>query len=309
MTKTWLAAAWFITILLLLPFTKAATIGAVGINDTLFEDLSVQETVSLQLLDNTQASFTFILPEGAVAVAADGHATTTANGTVTVPLSCTTCQVSIAYALRDAAQPVQGGSFTFSRTLNLPSAPRSLRYTVALPNGYGVGASDRTDPPVVPSPTTMTTDGQRIIITWAAQSPQLPIRYYVLYHGLESFGTWQEVRQELSEWPVWLFMGAALLLGAVAGVALDHRRRAMLRRSRPELPAVPSSLLSPDEKAILAALRGNKGPMSQKEVGRTLGWSKSKVSAIMSNLEYKRIVQREKIGRNYKVALLKDVEE
>lgn len=307
MTGRWLFAAWFITILAFLPLSHAASIGDVAINDTLFEDLSIQESVTLQLLNNTQSSFSFILPEGAAAVSVNGAAAAAENNTVIVPLACRECRVSIAYVLRDAVQPVSGGSFTFSRTLNLPETPRRLHYAVALPHGYGVGAAAQTDPSVVPSPTLMTTDGQRIIVTWLQQSPQLPMRYYVLYHGLETFGTWQEIRQELGEWPVWLLMGFALLAGTAAGINVERQRRA--RRKGAELPRVPASLLSPDEKTILKALQESKGPMSQKEIGRKLSWSKSKVSAIMSNLEYKKIVKREKVGRNYKVELIKEVEE
>jgi uncharacterized membrane protein len=307
MTKRWVFAVWFITILALLPLSHAVSIGDVAINDTLFEDLSIQESVTLQLLNNTQSSFSFILPEGAAAVSVNGATATPQNNTVIVPLACRECRVSIAYALRDAVQPVRGGSFTFSRTLNLPEKPRSLRYSVTLPNSYGIGAADQTDPPVVPSPTLMTTDGQRIIVTWLQQSPQLPMRYYILYHGLETFGTWQEIRQEFGEWPVLVLMGFALLTGVAAGIIVERRRRA--RRKGAELPLVPASLLSPDEKTILKALRESKGATSQKELGKRLSWSKSKVSALMSNLEYKKIVKREKVGRNYKVELVKDVEE
>ena len=49
--------------------------------------------------------------------------------------------------------------------------------------------------------------------------------------------------------------------------------------------------------------------MNQKELVKALDWSKSKVSAIVTNLEYKKIVQREKFGRNYKVELVKEIGE
>jgi uncharacterized membrane protein len=49
--------------------------------------------------------------------------------------------------------------------------------------------------------------------------------------------------------------------------------------------------------------------MNQKDIGKKLEWSKSKVSAIMTNLEYKKIVEREKIGRNYKVELKKELDD
>jgi uncharacterized membrane protein len=70
---------------------------------------------------------------------------------------------------------------------------------------------------------------------------------------------------------------------------------------------VPASLLTPDEKTIMNLIKENKNQIRQREVVKILDWSKSKVSAVVSNLEYKKIVRREKFGRNYQIELVKDI--
>jgi uncharacterized membrane protein len=91
------------------------------------------------------------------------------------------------------------------------------------------------------------------------------------------------------------------IIGIIIGFVLNkqlHKRTAV--------PIISSSLLSPDEKKVIAHLRG-KGFVNQKEIGKEMNWSKSKVSAIISNLSYKKMIEKEKIGRNYKVKLIKDI--
>ena len=75
---------------------------------------------------------------------------------------------------------------------------------------------------------------------------------------------------------------------------------------------IPSSLLSPDEKIVIELLKqkdAKNNPVNQKEIGKELNWSKSKVSAILTNLDYKKLIEKEKFGRNYKVKLIKEVSE
>jgi len=91
-----------------------------------------------------------------------------------------------------------------------------------------------------------------------------------------------------------------LVLGFAAG-------RFSRRDTRPILPVIPSTLFSPDEKKIIDLLRTDNEKMNQKEIARRLEWSKSKVSAVITNLEYKKVVRREKLGRSFKVELLSDM--
>ena len=293
----------FITVLLL-PSTIALTIDDVKIDDTLDRDSSLHESIQLTIAGNTRSSFTFLLPQGAQAVRVDGASIAVENGSVVVPLSCTTCTLRVEYMLDGAA--VQNGEYVlFSRTLNLPVRPKRMAYEVFLPKGFGVGSKDASEPAVVPQETAMRTDGDRIILSWTESDPELPKRYYVSYHDLETVGfTWREFITELQEGPVLVMLFLVLIIGSGIGLLF---RKLLPRRKIAHLAAVPGSLLSPDEKTVLKTIEG--GVTSQKEIGRRLNWSKSKVSAILSNLEYKKIIAREKIGRNCTIELLKRFEE
>ncbi|MEM2885758.1 MAG: MarR family transcriptional regulator, partial [Thermoproteota archaeon] len=58
-----------------------------------------------------------------------------------------------------------------------------------------------------------------------------------------------------------------------------------------------------DEEKVLALLRSAGGRMLQKEISRQLGFSKSKTTGILNNLEAKNAIEKEKRGRNYIVKL------
>jgi uncharacterized membrane protein len=65
------------------------------------------------------------------------------------------------------------------------------------------------------------------------------------------------------------------------------------------LPPPPES----DEERVLELLRASGGQMFQKDIGAALGFSKSKTTAILNSLEAKKIVRKEKRGREYLVRL------
>lgn len=60
--------------------------------------------------------------------------------------------------------------------------------------------------------------------------------------------------------------------------------------------------LSPDEKQLLDIIAGSEG-VTQDSLRFRTGFSKSKVSALVSELERKDIVVREKLGRTYRLLL------
>lgn len=296
---------WFSTILWLLSSVTAvtaATLDEVTIEDAVTESRDVVESLSIRLLDNEASSFELLLPATAHKVLLDGNPVETVNGTLSVPLSCEECLFTVEYELDDVIVPGAGVYLTLSRTLNLPEIPRLLKYRMLLPRGYGIGSANVLEMPVVPEPTSLETDGQRIIITWSERQPELPKRYFVSYRPLEHIRfTLRDILEELKEWPVLLFCALSLVLGFAGGWFLSSRR------SRPAvLEVIPSSMLTPDELLLVEELRRN-GTMRQKEIGKRLSWSKSKVSGIVTNLVQKRLLERTKIGRNYDVTLVQDV--
>ena len=63
-------------------------------------------------------------------------------------------------------------------------------------------------------------------------------------------------------------------------------------------------LLSEDEKKVLSEIK-KAGEITQDSLRFRLNWSKAKISTILTNLDKKGIVQRERTGKTYKVYLQK----
>lgn len=61
-------------------------------------------------------------------------------------------------------------------------------------------------------------------------------------------------------------------------------------------------VLSEDEKAIIDEIR-RVGEITQDSLRFRLGWSKAKVSRILTNLDKMNLIQRERIGKTYNVFL------
>ncbi len=64
--------------------------------------------------------------------------------------------------------------------------------------------------------------------------------------------------------------------------------------------------LSDDEKAIISELE-KEDKITQDSLRFRLGWSKAKISTILTNLDKKGVVQRERLGKTYNVFLSKTV--
>ena len=176
--------------------------------------------------------------------------------------------------------------------------------------------SDPTNPSIVPAPSELSTDGENLIITWKETNPQLPKQYLVVYYGTEELESWSYViRNDITHSAVLVFGALLLMIGFGAGFLVKHyaarKEKKKMSKTGEKHYVVPSSLLSPDEKVVVHLLKkknAKKNPVNQKEIGKELNWSKSKVSAVLSNLYYKKLIDREKIGRNYKVKLVKEVQ-
>jgi uncharacterized membrane protein len=305
---------WFITILLVSAPAAAYSIGSVQVVDILFNDQSVNETVAMTITGNNNSVFSFSLPEGARDVFVN-DVYFNSSTTLEIPLNCTKCSLKVGYAL-DSVVEKETSHFIFSRTLNFPVSPSSLDYRIKIPSGYTVDLTgNQSDPAIVPAPTGVITDGKNFIVLWQDSMPELPMRYFVRF----AKGTPQGADAGFFSFPVIATLLLFLLLGAVGGYYLRGKLLPPAEGNTPDVQppkaqnppqssqAVPEMLLSPDEKTILKLLIANQNEMNQKDVVITLGWSKSKVSAIMSNLEYKTIIQREKFGRNFKVRLVREI--
>ena len=289
-------ALWCITFLV-----SGYSLSSVVINDSLSESGDLQESMLLSLTNNTTPSLNMLLPRDAFAITVDGKLVTSGNTSLHIPTDCVDCQIRIGYALKGVVKEQKAKVYDFTRTISLPKTPASFSYAVKLPPGMQVNLTGENQ--LVPKNAQILTDGQGIIIKWVETNPELPKIYHVAYTGHEETEhATDELADEFSEWSVILLLGIAILIGIAVGwwVRSYGKKRPVPVAAAKSLPA---HLFNPDEQAIIAKIKEAKGKIRQKELGVRLGWSKSKVSAVITNLEYKKVVRREKIGRNYDIYL------
>lgn len=312
----------FITIGLILNLilASALTIEDIKINDQLNQDGSMREVMNLSLSDNRKQPFIINLPAGAENIVANNISFGT-NNSINISLNCDLCKVAISYDLKGVANRKDEQHVEFTRTVNLPLRPRLMQYSVSIPAGYGIDtAQNANNPAIVPALSKITTDGKHIIVVWEEMTPVLPRIYFVRYQlNPENFMFISDFIRVFQSWPVWVILMIIFSLGVGTGVfimklsikkmlAMMHlTKRKAERIEKIEVHNIPATLLSPDEKRIILLLEDNEKSMGQKDIVVKLNWSKSKVSAILSNLEYKQIISREKYGRNYKVKLIKEI--
>ena len=331
-----------ILLILLSQFSYAYNVSNVSIQDILQEDLSVKETIKIDIVNNNQNNFTFTAPDSAYALLVNNVPVYNNGSAISTPLSGNSCEVVISFHLDNVVSRVNFSEFDYSRNLGLPQAPDVLSYTVLLPPGYYLNPNHNLSmsPSIVPAPSNIGTNGRNIVISWVEKNPSLPKIYFVKYYNVGEIESLSEtLGKELSEGTVLWIIFVVLIIGVVLGFFINKQFEKRSPRSvnnknsrnnkvenrkisgndsihnktvgeiRSTILKVPKSLLNPDEQTIIKLLQDNHNSMIQKDVGRKLEWSKSKVSAIMTNLEYKKIVEREKIGRNYKVELKKELDD
>ena len=92
----------------------------------------------------------------------------------------------------------------------------------------------------------------------------------------------------------------SLIIALVIGIILSY----YLFRTEPkdrELSII-KKVLSDDEKKILDEIK-KAGKITQDSLRFRLGWSKAKISTILTNLDKKEIVQRQRTGKTYNIYL------
>ncbi len=98
-------------------------------------------------------------------------------------------------------------------------------------------------------------------------------------------------------------LSLALIVGLVVSLVLTGKPRAQVSKLREvdELEIIKKTL-SEDERAIIEEIR-RAGEITQDSLRFRLGWSKSKVSRILTILDKMNIIQRQRIGKTYNVFL------
>jgi|Deesub1362A_J573_1020465.scaffolds.fasta_scaffold44407_1 uncharacterized membrane protein len=141
------------------------------------------------------------------------------------------------------------------------------------------------------------TENERVLATF--------LLVFIVYFGLDSLASLVFTEESLSFLRYRLTL--SFIIGIIAG-ALFYLWAKPEEEERPEKKpkvldksyAILERALSEDEALLLEIIRENEG-ITQDSLRFRTGFSKSKVSALLLNLEKKGIITRERLGRTYKV--------
>jgi uncharacterized membrane protein len=202
-------------------------------------------------------------------------------------------EITYRYLLRDVVERHEN-IYILSVTHSLFANVKNFEFTVALPPGYGVvenGVSPESTP---------TSDGRRVILKWELHEPIPPefkdFRVIVIYETLF------EARNYL--YPALLALAVAVILflsykylkarGISIRLLLDRKKRLEEK----------IEILKEDEQKIMKLIIENDG-IDQRDIVKITGFSKTKVSKILSELEKRGAIRKEQVGRRNKIYLAK----
>ncbi len=141
------------------------------------------------------------------------------------------------------------------------------------------------------------TENERVLATF--------LLVFIVYFGLDSLASLVFTQESLSFLRYRLTL--SFIIGIVAGALFYMWAKPEEEEKPGEKPktldksyAILERALSEDEALLLEIIRENEG-ITQDSLRFRTGFSKSKVSALLLNLEKKGIITRERLGRTYKV--------
>ncbi len=210
--------------------------------------------------------------------------------------------VKVEFDTSELVSPV-GGEFIFSALFSPPpSSKPAFRLEIVLPRGMGlsnpISSGVRTD--IVPLPDETLSDGSSTSFVWDVREVK-DFAVFVRYGPLINPTTQSPstppptTRQTGSNIPM------IFILSLLAAVAIAYS----LYRSKKSAVEGKTEFMKDDEKRIIELIREDEG-IVQKRLGDKTGFSKAKVSKIVSDLEKRKIVRVQKIGRRNKLYLTEE---
>lgn len=181
--------------------------------------------------------------------------------------------------------------FSYEKGVSVPL--NAFRLRVLLPEGTGL---IDTKQPYTPSDGRVGSEGRRIFLEWTADSPQLAdrFRYRIAYEQLAVVDKYE---------PLIYVLGMLVIVLAAAGGVI------YLRRTREQRKTIASvfPVLKEDEQEVLRYIIDEEGEVEQRQIVSDMSYSKAKVSRLISDLEERNLLEKEKAGRVNVVRLTREV--
>lgn len=184
-----------------------------------------------------------------------------------------------------------GKDYVFSSVFSLPVGTNEFHLRIKLPEGMGLTVPitpGATSTDIAPLPDNVYSDGTSTIFEWVRHDISKDFAVYVKY---TKFYGW---RLELKK-----YVPFGILIAILVGIILYF----LQLKKKAELEKI--EYMKEDEKLIIQQIMQNEG-IVQKKIAEYTGFSKGKVSKIVSDLEERKIIRKEKIGRRTKLYLTEE---
>jgi DNA-binding MarR family transcriptional regulator len=176
----------------------------------------------------------------------------------------------------------------FSHQFSITDVKKVLEIMVKIPMGTALVEEERLEfsglKPFYPENGIEGSDGRRIFIKWIFENPKLGenINVIIVYEQIVSL-----------EYNI-IFYALLIIFFATIFVFIFFWR--YRNKAKSILP-----ILTESEREVMKIVLNSKNVIDQRKIVKETGFSKSKVSRILKNLEERGIIKREKIGRSTKV--------
>ena len=259
----------------------------------IMEDRSLKESIDIIIYPKEEIEFNLYLPNDYknLDILFNDELLNTTSGQKIKLIPNELNSIKVSYTLSDAIE-VKKNDLIYTRELVYPNV-KNLIFRIKLPQAYGVNSEDISS--IIPEPTYLQSDGKRIIVLWEMKSPQTPTMFKIKYSSLvqnNGFGTTILI-------PLAFVMICLISIGVFLFYRSSHKE--------PDVK-IPPSLLSEDEMIICDILKNEGGKMKQKRLSSLTGFSKAKITKILTNLEKKELIEREPIGRTFVITLKKKID-
>lgn len=207
------------------------------------------------------------------------------------PRKLTDYNITITYTGDFTSAEDQELLFSFINRIFVPTEQVTVR--TVLPEGYGL--SDR-ETPYQPADARVSSEGRRIFLEWDQDNVSIgdTIDYRVRYEELA-------VLEKIAFQQLAVILAVVVLLLAAA-IALVYRRHTERKTIASIFP-----VLKDDEKEVLRYIIDEGGEVEQREIVQDSDYSKAKISKLVSDLEERNLIEKEKRGRINVVTLTREV--
>ncbi len=197
--------------------------------------------------------------------------------------------------VRENGKNFENFKYIFKYEYNIKEPTKETVLMLYLPEGYGLAKlKSKSSLTYYPENAIITSDGRHVILEWKMENPELgnTLIFSAIYEKVlpimpKKFFNKLSLQIWIATFIIVLFF--LLLIYKV----ITHKKMAL-------------ELIREDERKIIEFLEENKDKfVKQRDIVRHTGFSKAKVSRLVTELEKRGIIERERIGRTNRIRLRK----